>query len=423
MNIINIYENYNNYFNSDLKIIFELASKIASKTSYRIYLVGGIVRDLLLNRKNSDIDITVEGNAIEFAKILENAGCAKILSLHKDFGTAKLEINGEKIDFASTRSEIYPKKGHLPQIEKIGCSLEKDVIRRDFTINSLAISLNKSDFANLIDYVGGYEDLKAKKVRILHENSFIDDPTRIIRALRYSTQLGFKIEKNTLKLQEEYLNNINYDMSNKRLKTEIKRTFELNSQETFDKFIDQKIYKLVAPNFTPHPTPTSRERYSIIPSAESQGAREIASLVNKYNAKNPWLVYFGVVIMSDEENLLEKLEFTKIEKEIILSAKNLINFKLKSDFEIYKAFCDKSLETLLILAILGKEKEVYHYLDNLSKVKLSVTGKDLLNLGIASSKSFGDCFDYILKEKLKNPLLKKAQELELAAKYFGHPQI
>lgn len=401
MNIINIYENFNSYFNEELKAIFEKISKIASKSSYRIYLVGGIVRDLLLNRNNSDIDITVEGSAIEFAKVLENAGCAKILSLHKDFGTAKLEINGEKIDFASTRSEFYLKKGHLPQIEKIGCSLEKDVIRRDFTINSLAISLNQSDFANLIDYVGGHKDLKAKKIRVLHENSFTDDPTRIIRALRYSVILGFKLEENTFKLQEEYLNNINYDMSNKRLKTEIKRTFELNLQKAFERFIDQKIYKLI--------TKSDIKKQEV----------NIEHLINIYSSKRPWLVYFGIIAAADEETLLDRLEFTKSEKNTIMSAKNLVNLNLKNDFEIYKALCDKNIETLLILALYGKGKEVFHFLDNLKKIKLNTDGKDLLKLGVPSSKAFGECFDYILKEKLKNPLMQKHQELELAAKYFS----
>jgi len=245
MNIINLYENYNSYFSSEFKEIFKLCSQTAFKNGYRLYLIGGLVRDMLLNEKSNDIDITVKGDAIEFAHLLEKELNVKILSIHKDFGTAKVLINGEKIDLASTRSETYPKKGHLPQVAEIGCSLEKDVLRRDFTINSLALSLNEDNFAQLIDYVGGFEDLKAKKVKILHEKSFIDDPTRILRALKYSTRLGFEVEGHSLKLQEEYLENINYDMCCKRVKNEIKKTFEANSQKAFDIFIGQKIYKLI----------------------------------------------------------------------------------------------------------------------------------------------------------------------------------
>lgn len=246
MNIINLYENYNLYFNAHFKAIFELCSKTALKNGYKLYLIGGLVRDLLLNQKSLDIDITVEGDAIEFARILESEAKAKILSIHKNFGTVKVEINGEKIDLASTRSEIYPKKGHLPHVDKIGCSLKEDVSRRDFSVNALAMSLNQNDFADLIDYTSGLTDLKSKKIKVLHDKSFIDDPTRIIRALKYSSRLGFELEEQTLKLQEDYLNDVNYDMCNKRIKNELKKTFNEGSLEILNKFINQKIYKLIS---------------------------------------------------------------------------------------------------------------------------------------------------------------------------------
>lgn len=401
MDIINLYDNYNSYFNADLKAIFEQCSKIAFKNGYKLYLIGGIVRDLLLNLKNLDIDITVEGDAIEFAKILEQEIDAKILSTHKDFGTVKVEINGKKIDFASTRSEEYPKKGHLPVVKKIGCSLQEDVLRRDFTINSLAISLNQKNFAQLIDYVDGFEDLKSKKIRLLHEKSFIDDPTRIIRGLKYSSRLNFELEENTLKLQEEYLQNINYDMCYKRVKQEIKKTFEQNLQTAFDKFIEQGIYGLITLQKITKPNVN------------------IENLVNKYNPEYAWIIYLGAVYVFEDENFSSKLELTKSEKNIIENAKNLIKSTSQNDFEIYKAFYDQKLETLLILAALGREKEVFHYLENLQKVKLSISGDDLLKLGFTPSKTFSEGFDYVLKEKLKNPEMKKSEELELIKKFLS----
>ncbi len=397
MNIINIYENYNSYFNADLKAVFEHCSKTAFKNGYRLYLVGGIVRDMLLNKENLDVDITVEGDAIEFAKILEKEAKAKILSIHKNFGTVKIEIKGQKIDFASTRSEIYPKKGHLPVIKKIGCSLEEDVLRRDFTINSLAISLNQNDFANLIDYTGGFEDLKEKKIRILHDKSFIDDPTRIIRALKYSTRLGFELEEKTFKLQEEYLKNINYDLGYKRIKQEIKKTFEDNSQKTFEIFINQKIYKLVT------------QKEIEIPQIN------IENLINKYKPKHPWLVYLGVILTTES---IGKLELTKIEKTIIENVESLKNKTFLNDFDIYKALSTQKIETLLILAILGKEKEVFHYLEDLQKIKLNINGNDLIKVGITPSKKFSEGFDYVLREKLKNPEMTKAEEIGLVKKFL-----
>lgn len=425
MNIINIYENYNErdrepknqflvpseriktiedcyncYFSKEFKSIFELCSKIAAKNGYNLYLIGGLVRDMLLNRKSLDIDITVEGNAIEFARILEREKKAKIISVHKDFGTVKVQFDGEKIDFASTRSETYPKKGHLPHVAQIGCSLEKDVIRRDFTINSLAMSLNQSSFADLFDYVGGFEDLKAKKIRILHDKSFIDDPTRIIRALKYSTRLGFELDEKTFKLQQDYLININYDMCNKRVKNEIKKTFEQNSQEAFDRFIDEKIYKLIIKNEIKIP----KENVQI--------------LIDKYNPKHPWLVYFGLISINESKNFFDKLELTKAEKQIISDAQELIKCSLKDDFVIYTSFNKVKLETLLILALSGKEKEVFHYLNDLQKIKLHISGKDLLAQGISPSKAYGEALNYVLKEKLKTPKIGKAQELELIKAYM-----
>lgn len=413
MNIINLYENCNSYFNADLKAIFERCSKIALQHNFKLYLIGGIVRDMLLEthvkaneiaasrenlspRNDTDIDITVEGNAIEFANILSKKMGAKILSLHQNFGTAKIEIEGQKIDFASTRSESYPRAGHLPHVDEIGCPLKKDVLRRDFTVNSLAMSLNQENFAELIDYVDGLEDLKNKIIKILHDKSFIDDPTRIIRALKYSTRLGFNLDKKTLKLQEEYLANINYDMCYKRVKQEIKKTFEQNYQEAFDKFIEQKIYKLITKNEIKKPKPN------------------IENLINIYHPKYPWLVYFGVIAI----NLNIELSLAKYEKEVIEGAENLKDITLKNDFEIYKAFSPQKIEILLILAVLGKEKEVCNYLDNLAKVKLYINGNDLIKLGVKPSKKISEIFDMVLKEKLKNPKMTKTEELKIAQKYL-----
>jgi len=427
MNIINIYENFNSYFNDASKIqfkaIFEQCSKIALKNGYKLYLIGGIVRDLLLNKKSLDVDIAVEGNAIEFAKILKTQIGAKISSMHPDFGTAKVEINGTPIDFASTRSETYPKAGHLPHVDKIGCSLKEDVLRRDFTINSLAISLNQNDFADLIDYVDGFDDLKAKKIRVLHDKSFIDDPTRIIRALKYSTRLGFELEENTLRLQEDYLKNINYDICYKRVKQEIKKTFEACGQGTFDKFLEQGIYNLITSNIQisrhaelvsasyQHTTPDkSRNKFGM-----TLGGK-IEKLIAKYKPKHQWLVYFGIIVIGEN---IDKLELTKYEKEVIEGTEGLKNKTFSNDFDIYKAFSTQKLETLLILAVSGKEKEVCHYLDNLQKIKLLITGQDLIKLGLKPSKQFNEIFDFVLKKKLKNPAMKKVEEIKLVEKLKG----
>lgn len=350
-------------------------------TSNKLFYIGGVVRDELLGRESFDIDITYVGNAIEY--------CSKfgeVIQENPDFGTVRVNVGGREVDFASTRSESYPKKGHLPVVEKIGCSLKEDVMRRDFTINALAKSVTTGE---IVDYTGGLEDLKNNKLKVLHDESFIDDPTRIIRGLKFSIRFGFDLDMHTRKLQEEYLANINYDMSYKRVKKELIETFNLNSQEAFERFINENIYKLVTENDV---------KITDV---------NIEKLINDYKPEYVWLVYAGA--LKD----LSKLPLTKIEQKILDEVPNKI---LNNDFEIYKAFENARLETVLLYGILYDEKISRHYLDDLKQIKISVTGNDLLNLGIKPSPKYGQIFDEILKHKLENPQLTREDEITLIEK-------
>lgn len=346
-----------------------------------MFYIGGVVRDELLGRKSFDVDITYVGNAIEY--------CSKfgeVIQENPDFGTARVNVDGKEVDFASTRSESYPQKGHLPVVEKIGCSLKEDVMRRDFTINALAKSVATGE---IVDYTGGLEDLKNKKLKVLHDESFIDDPTRIIRGLKFSIRFGFDLDMHTRKLQEEYLANINYDMSYKRVKKELIETFNLNSQEAFERFINENIYKLVTENNVKIPE------------------INIEKLINDYKPEYVWIVYAGA--LKD----LSKLPLTKIEQKILDEVPDKI---LNNDFKIYKAFENVRLETVLLYGILFDEKIARHYLDDLKQIKISLTGNDLLNLGIKPSPKYGQIFDEILKHKLENPQLTREDELTLLEK-------
>lgn len=260
-----------------------------------LYYIGGVVRDEILGHKSFDIDITYVGDAIEFAKTIPDA---QILQINEPFGTVRIKMNGEEIDIASTRCETYPQKGHLPVVGDIGCSLKEDVLRRDFTINALTKSTLTGE---IIDYTKGLEDIKTKTLRILHDNSFIDDPTRIVRALKFSVRFGFELEPHTKKLQDEYLSNINYDMSYKRLKKELVETFNLNSWTAFERFIEQGIYKLIAPCEFTLPTVNLEE------------------LINLYNPIYPWIIYVG--LLPDISNL----PLTKSEKKIVDDYKKILN--------------------------------------------------------------------------------------------------
>ena len=179
----------NNQF-FDYYIIFAKINAM-SIVDKNLYYIGGVVRDKILGQPSFDIDITYIGNAIEFAK---NIPDAEIVQINEPFGTVRIKYNNEEIDIASTRNETYPEKGHLPVVENIGCSLKEDVLRRDFTINAMAQSTLTGE---IIDYTHGLDDIKTKTLRVLHDNSFIDDPTRIVRALKFAVRFDFELDDHT----------------------------------------------------------------------------------------------------------------------------------------------------------------------------------------------------------------------------------
>ena len=226
----------------------------------------------------------------------------------------------------------------------------------------------------------------------MHSESFIDDPTRIIRGLKFRVRFNFDLEENTRKLQEEYLKNINYDMSFKRVKKELIETFNLNSQRAFELFIKEGIYKLVSPAEFELPN------------------TNIEKLVNNYSIDNIWLVYIG--LLPD----LSNIELTKPERKIIDDAKQI--GELKSDFEIYKAFDNLAVESILLYGIMRDLSVAKRYLDILRNIKISITGGDLLTLGIKPSPKYQEIFDEVLKTKLQNPNMTKEDELELVKKSF-----
>ena len=197
------------HFPSSISNILELAAKIAAKQGLSIFVVGGFVRDFLLGIKNWDIDLVVESKdfkkGIEFAMTLANALNGEI-EIHRGFGTAVIFYNFKgkqmRMDVANARKERYKKPAALPDVNP--ASIIKDLERRDFSINAMAICLHKPRTKTLlIDPFKGKEDLRKKRIRVLHDLSFIDDPTRILRAMRFAVRYNFRIERKTKKLIKE----------------------------------------------------------------------------------------------------------------------------------------------------------------------------------------------------------------------------
>ena len=206
-----------------LSLLRELGN-LADEGGVSLYLVGGVVRDLLLKRENWDLDLTVEGDGIAFAQLVADRYGAG-LAVFERFATARLAFpDGLKIDIATTRRESYAQPAVLPTVQP--ASIEEDLFRRDFTINAIAMQLNSGKFGRVLDAYGGQRDLRARTIRVLHAGSFQDDPTRIFRAIRFEQRFGFCLERTTVRLlAQAAATNLIQQLSGPRLQNEILSLF------------------------------------------------------------------------------------------------------------------------------------------------------------------------------------------------------
>jgi len=211
------------------------ARDVANALGYSLYVVGGFVRDLLLGIPDLDLDLVVEGDAIQVAQELARQVGGRVTS-HRRFGTAKLLLRGttgtnlpESLDLATSRIEFYaPDRPTLPWVE--GSSIKEDLRRRDFTINTLAICLDQGRYGELLDHFGGVQDLEAGLIRVLHNFSFIEDPTRILRAVRLEQRLGFRIEPQTEQRIREDVERLSR-VTGQRIRNELALTFQEEEPE------------------------------------------------------------------------------------------------------------------------------------------------------------------------------------------------
>jgi tRNA nucleotidyltransferase (CCA-adding enzyme) len=216
----------------------------ANFLGHETYIVGGFVRDLLIAQNHNattndqhDLDLVINTNAIDFVhqfqKYYEDNHpqhlSFEIIEEHKQFGTIKIkhpEYEGFKIEMASTRKEEYESPAAYPKIQIIN-DIEEDLIRRDFTINALLLSLNKKTFGEIIDHVGALNDLEKKQIKVFHDQSFKDDPTRIIRAIRFAAQFDFNLEPKT----RELLLKARQDQQFEQWQSERHKTFKIEREK------------------------------------------------------------------------------------------------------------------------------------------------------------------------------------------------
>ena len=216
----NLTETMKTIFPIHILRLIQQISELAGKEGFSVYLVGGIVRDLILGLTNVDIDLVVDGDGLSFGALLAETIPGRI-KFHERFATFSLYLaDGTKIDIASARKETYDFPGALPTVEK--GTLKQDLFRRDFTVNAMAISLNGKSFGRLIDYFGGRQDLNLRIIKVLHEERFMDDPTRIFRSVRFEKRYGFTIEAETFSFARKAVEqNVFENVSFSRLKEEL----------------------------------------------------------------------------------------------------------------------------------------------------------------------------------------------------------
>jgi tRNA nucleotidyltransferase (CCA-adding enzyme) len=397
--------------------VFEAVAAL-SEPYEGVYLVGGTVRDILLGEPNFDVDIAVEGDAIALAQGLADALGGRIRA-HRKFGTAVvLYGEGERVDVVTARTEFYDAPAALPSVEH--ASIREDLFRRDFTINAMAVSLKGDDLGRLVDPFGGQRDLEEHRIRVLHNLSFIDDPTRIFRAIRYENRYGFRMDEHTLRLARGCIEmGLVGDLSSARLRDELVALLEEGE-------VEHSILRLAElgadRGIHPHLA------------ADDEAVRLLArlrALVREYDVDVPaWrlaLIALARKLPPDEVyEWLQRLKVRRREAEQIAAAvtvaPRLVERLRDRDVDPAEvvALADRYAPDAPLFALALADLEPLHaYFHRLRDVRLEVTGNDLAELGLGESPRVGEILTELRRRKLNGELDGRESELEAARELIG----
>jgi len=402
----------------NLEKLLHRIEKVSKKRQEKAYLVGGIVRDLILGIENKDIDIVVEGDGISFARDLNEELNGIKVSAHEEFKTAVVTVDKDlKIDVASARIEYYEFPTSLPSVES--GNVKEDMYRRDFTINSLALEIDYENFGKLIDYYNGYSDIKNKKIRILHNLSFIEDPTRIIRAFRFASRYNFELEEDTEKfliasIEEGFLNKISWPRVKAELKILLK---DKNTKKALEFLVKYGVLEKI------HPKAVFNEEIE----ENLKRIEKYSELIKEHEIEN-WLMNFLILLENLEIKELD-LVFNKFSfsREFIsnyhygIKKREEIVKELDSEVKnssIYKTLGELKVEILILILIQHPELEdkVLKYLE-LKDEKPKVMGRDLIKLGLNPSPKFKNMLKNLYYLQLDNSSLTKEELLDLAKEW------
>ena len=400
----------------ELVNFMRVVGEIAAGQGQSLYLVGGVVRDLLLGQTTFDLDLVVEGNAIELAQQLADINQAKVVT-HPRFNTAKLQWNKWSVDLATARSETYAKPGALPTVKP--SSLRDDLFRRDFTINTMAIELNPSRYGELIDLHGGKDDLKHKLIRVLHKKSFTDDATRIWRGLRYEQRLNFQLEPATLQLLKRDIPMLD-TISGDRIRHELELIFR-------EKCPEKILCRADELGVLPKLHPALRGNGWLAEKFEQ--ARQL-------NAPNlpPVGLYLALLAyrLSNEENehLISRLRLSKSLARTLRDTSSLKG-KLQSlaEPELASSYIYSLLHQYSLLAIIvnslasnipAARQHIQVFLSKLRYVKPALTGEDLKRMGIAQGHHIREILEMLHQARLDGKVSTKQGEESLVNSWLAH---
>jgi tRNA nucleotidyltransferase (CCA-adding enzyme) len=400
---------------------------VAEKMEVNAYIVGGFVRDILLRHENLDIDIVVEGDGIEFARKIASKYNGRV-RIHKTFGTAVITFpDGFKLDVASARLEYYEYPAALPRVEM--SSIKLDLYRRDFTINTLAIRLNPSYFGELIDFFGARKDIKEKTIRVIHNLSFVEDPTRILRAIRFEQRFGFRIGKLTLSLIENAVKlNFLGRLDGRRLLSEL--VLMLQEDEAIlnvERMKELDILRFIHPKI-PFDDSTKVLLGNINEVINWYG---LSFLEEKYER---WKVYFLALIETLQKgevlSLCRHLSMSEKERKEVLKLRDhtrdalvkMAKQRSLKNSEFYHLLSPLTTEHLLYLMARVTKKEakkaVSNFFAQLKHTKIKTTGDDLKKLGLPPGKLYKKILDNLLDAKLDGKVQNKREEIAYVKRNF-----
>lgn len=409
--------------------ILDLLKKIGSVAhamDFGVYVVGGFVRDLLLRRDNDDIDIVIEGDGITFAKAFAEMMGARINTYSK-FGTSVIIFpDGFKVDVATARMEYYPSPAALPEVET--SSIKLDLYRRDFTINTLAIRLDPDGFGTLTDFFNGQRDIKEKRIRILHNLSFVEDPTRVFRAIKFEQRFGFAIGKVTHAMIKNAIHlDVFRELGGLRVFNEFRQILEEeNPIPAILRIFDLGLMEIIHPAICKH--------NELI--AQLDEAKKVLAWHDLMYTDEPierWVIYFLTLLAPCDRQVSEEValrlmmapKHRKLLTEDRFHARGaylwLTHSLPAANSDLHRQLCPLKTELLLYIMAISNDEEIKkaisHYMSQLRHVTLTIRGRDLKALGLKPGPLYSRLLAKALAAKLDGELLTKEDELAFAARY------